>query len=98
MILSSPELDNQLLSAEYAVKTAQADFQKLQVTLQAGLLDMQSKVAQVQSDYNTAKLQADRDAKLAKDLLVSEIDAKISATRAQQSSRTCRRGRLATLK
>ena len=84
MILSSPELDNQLLSAEYAVKTAQADFQKLQVTLQAGLLDMQSKVAQVQSDYNTAKLQADRDAKLAKDLLVSEIDAKISASRAQQ--------------
>ena len=84
MILSSPELDNQLLSAEYAVKTAQADFEKLQVTLQAGLLDMQSKVAQVQSDYNTAKLQADRDAKLAKDLLVSEIDAKISATRAQQ--------------
>ena len=84
MILSSPELDNQLLTAEYAVKTAEADYAKTEVELQASLLDMQSKVTQVNSDYNTAKLQADRDAKLAKDGLVSEIDAKISATRAQQ--------------
>ncbi len=84
MILSSPELDNQLLTAEYAVKTAEADYAKIEVELQASLLDMQSKVTQVNSDYNTAKLQADRDAKLAKDGLVSEIDAKISATRAQQ--------------
>jgi HlyD family secretion protein len=84
MILSSPELDNQLLTAEYAVKTAQADYEKLQVTLQALLLDMQTKVTQVQSDYNVAKLQAERDAKLAKDGLVSEIDAKISSTKAAQ--------------
>jgi HlyD family secretion protein len=84
MILSSPELDNQLLTAEYAVKTAEADYAKIEVALQASLLDMQSKVTQVNSDYNTAKLQADRDARLAGDGLVSEIDAKISATRAQQ--------------
>jgi HlyD family secretion protein len=84
MILSSPELDNQLLTAEYAVKTAEADYAKIEVSLQASLLDMQSKVTQVNSDYNTAKLQADRDAKLAGDGLVSEIDAKISASRAQQ--------------
>ncbi|HMD72167.1 MAG TPA: HlyD family efflux transporter periplasmic adaptor subunit [Bryobacteraceae bacterium] len=84
MILGSPELDNQLLTAEYAVKTAEADYTKLEVALQASLLDMQSKVTQVNSDYNTAKLQADRDARLMKDGLVSEIDAKISATRAQQ--------------
>jgi HlyD family secretion protein len=84
MILGSPELDNQLLGAEYAVKTAEADYSKLEVTLQASLLDMQSKVTQVNSDYNTAKLEADRDARLAKDGLVSEIDAKISAARAQQ--------------
>jgi HlyD family secretion protein len=84
MTLSSPELDNQLLTAEYAVKTAQADYDKLVVNLQAALLDMQTKVTQVQSDYNVAKLQAERDAKLAKDGLVSDIDAKISSTKAQQ--------------
>ncbi len=84
MILSSPELDNQLLTAEYAVKTAEADYAKIEVALQASLLDMQSKVTQVNSDYNTAKLQSDRDAKLAQDGLVSEIDGKISAARAQQ--------------
>jgi HlyD family secretion protein len=84
MILSSPELDNQLLTAEYAVKTAQADYEKLVVTLQSSVLDMQSKVAQVQSDYNSAKLQADRDATLLKNQLASEIDAKISAQKVSQ--------------
>ena len=84
MILSSPELDNQLLTAEYAVKVAEADYDKLEVTLQASLLDKQSKVTQVNSDLNTARLQADRDATLMKNGLVSEIDAKISAARAAQ--------------
>jgi HlyD family secretion protein len=84
MILSSPDLENQLLTAEYAVKTAQADYAKLEVTLQAALLDMQTKVTQVQSDYNVAKLQAERDATLVKDQLVSAIDAKISATKSAQ--------------
>ena len=40
--------------------------------------------AQVEADYNTAKLQADRDAALAKEGLFSEVDAKISAVKAQQ--------------
>jgi HlyD family secretion protein len=84
MILSSPELDNQLLTAEYAVKVAEADYAKLEVTLQASLLDMQSKITLVNSDHNTAVLQADRDAKLAQNGLVSEIDAKISSARAEQ--------------
>ena len=45
---------------------------------------MKSKAAQVEADYNTAKLQAERDTKLAKDGLVSDIDAKISAQKAAQ--------------
>ncbi|MGP8248307.1 MAG: efflux RND transporter periplasmic adaptor subunit [Bryobacteraceae bacterium] len=84
MIMTSPELDTQLLSAQYTLKAAQADYDNLKVTLEKGLLDMQSKAAEVGADYQNAKLQADRDAKLAKDGLVSDIDAKISATKAQQ--------------
>ena len=45
---------------------------------------MQSTVAQVDADYNTAKLQGDRDAALAKEGLFSEVDAKISAVKAEQ--------------
>jgi HlyD family secretion protein len=84
MVLTSQELETDLLNAEYAVKSAEADFANLKVTLEKLNLDMQSTVAQVDADYNTAKLQGDRDAALAKEGLFSEVDAKISAVRAVQ--------------
>ena len=79
MILTSPDLETAVLTAQYQWKAAQADFDTLKVTQQKALLDMKSKAAQVDADYNTAVLQAERDSKLAKDGLVSEIDAKITA-------------------
>ena len=84
MILSNPELQNQLVTAEYTMKGAEADYANLKVTLQKALLDLQSQAAQISADYNNAKLGAERDATLAKDGLVSEIDAKISAQKAKQ--------------
>jgi HlyD family secretion protein len=84
MILTSAELETDLLNSEYAMKAAEADYANLKVTLEKLNLDMQSTVAQVGADYNTAKLQGDRDAALAKEGLFSEVDAKISAVRAQQ--------------
>jgi HlyD family secretion protein len=84
MILTSAELETDLLNAEYAQKAAEADFLNLKVTLEKLNLDMQATVAQVGADFNTAKLQGDRDAALAKEGLFSEVDAKISAVRAQQ--------------
>ncbi len=83
MIMSNPELQTQLVTAEYLWKGAQADYANLKVTLQKGLLDLQSQAAQLTADYNNAKLQAERDATLAKDGLVSDIDAKISAQKAK---------------
>src|SRR3954470_365618 len=44
MILSSPELENTLVTAEYALKAAQAEYQNLKVTLQKQLFDMQAVV------------------------------------------------------
>ena len=58
MILTSQELETDLLNAEYAMKAAEADYANLKVTLEKLNLDMQSTVAQVGADYNTAKLQA----------------------------------------
>jgi HlyD family secretion protein len=84
MILTSPELETQTLDAEYLMKAAEADLQNLAVTLKKGSLDLQSTIAQINADYNTAKLQADRDAALAKEGLFSELDAKISAVKAQE--------------
>jgi len=84
MILTSPELETQLLDAEFGLKKSEADYANLKVTLEKLKLDMESTIAQVEADANTAKLQADRDAALAKDGLFSEVDAKISAVKAQQ--------------
>src|SRR5664280_1295952 len=84
MILTSQELETQLLDAEYGLKAAEADYANLKVTLQKAKLDMQSTAAQVGADFNTSKLQADRDQALAKEGLFSEVDAKISAVKAQQ--------------
>src|SRR5450759_3470201 len=84
MILTSAELETDLLNAEYAMKAAEADYANLKVTLEKLNLDKLATVAQVGADYNTAKLQGDRDAALAKEGLFSEADAKISAVRAVQ--------------
>ena len=84
MTLTSPELETDLLNAEYALKAAEADYANLRVTLEKAKLDMQATAAQVGADYNTAKMKADRDSALAKEGLFSEVDAKISAVTADQ--------------
>jgi HlyD family secretion protein len=84
MILTSQELQTELLSKEYTLKAAQADYDNLKVTLMKAMMDIKSKVTQVSADHNTATLQSERDMALAKDGLVSGIDSKISATKARQ--------------
>ncbi|HWB82870.1 MAG TPA: HlyD family efflux transporter periplasmic adaptor subunit [Bryobacteraceae bacterium] len=84
MILTNPELETALLDAQYALKVAEADYSNLKVTLEKQNLDLQSTAAQVGSDYNTAKLQADRDAALSKEGLFADVDAKISAVKASE--------------
>jgi HlyD family secretion protein len=84
MILTSPDLETSTSDSEFAVKAAEAEYKNLKVTLDKLRLDMQAVLAQVEADANTAKLQADRDASLAKEGLFSEVDAKISAVKAQE--------------
>jgi HlyD family secretion protein len=84
MILTSPELETQLVGADYALKAAEANFENLKVTLQKQVFDLQSMIQQVGADYKTAKLQADRDAALAKEKLIPDIDAQISAVKAKE--------------
>jgi HlyD family secretion protein len=84
MILSSPELQTALLDAEFALKAAQADYKNLEVTLHKTLLDLRSTAAQTSADYNTAKLESDRDTALAKENLLANTDAKISQVKAEQ--------------
>jgi HlyD family secretion protein len=84
MILTSPELETSTMDAEFAVKAAEAEYQNIKVTLDKTRLDMQAVLAQVEADAKTAKMQADRDAALAKEGLFSEVDARISGVKAQE--------------
>ncbi|HTD55294.1 MAG TPA: efflux RND transporter periplasmic adaptor subunit [Silvibacterium sp.] len=64
MDLSDPQLQQQLLSAQEALKGAEADYKSLQAQLQSTLMDKKATAAQVNADYTTDQLQAQTDKKL----------------------------------
>jgi RND family efflux transporter MFP subunit len=61
MDLADPQLEQQLLSAQLALKGAEADYKSLQATLQSTLMDKKIAAAQVNSDYTQDQLQAQTD-------------------------------------
>jgi HlyD family secretion protein len=61
MDLSDPQLEQQLLSAELALKGAEADYKSLQATLQSTLMDKKTAAAEVNSNYTQDQLQAQTD-------------------------------------
>jgi HlyD family secretion protein len=61
MDLADPELQQELLNAQLALKAAQADYKSLEATLQSTLMDKKTAAAQVNSDYTQDQLQAQTD-------------------------------------
>jgi RND family efflux transporter MFP subunit len=61
MDLADPQLQQELLNAQLALKAAQADYKSLQATLQSILMDKKTAAAQVNSDYTQDQLQAQTD-------------------------------------
>jgi HlyD family secretion protein len=61
MDMSDPQLEQQLLNAQLALKAAEADFKSLQATLQSTLMDKKATAAQVNADYTQDQLQAQTD-------------------------------------
>ena len=61
MDLADPQLQQEVLNAELAMKAAQADYKSLQAKLQSTLMDKKTAAAQVNSDYTQDKLQAQTD-------------------------------------
>ena len=66
MDLSDPQLDQQLTSAQGALKGAEADYKSQQATLQSQLMTLKTTLAQINADYETDKRQADTDQQLCK--------------------------------
>ncbi len=61
MDLADPQLQQEVLNAELALKAAQADYKSLQATLDSTLMDKKTAAAQVDADYTQDKLQAQTD-------------------------------------
>jgi HlyD family secretion protein len=59
--LADPQLEQQVLNAQLALKAAQADYKSLQATLQSTLMDKKTAAAQVHADYTQDQLQAQTD-------------------------------------
>jgi RND family efflux transporter MFP subunit len=61
MDLTDPQLEQELLTAQLALRGAQADYKTLQAQLQSTLMDKKTAAAAVNSDYTQDQLQAQTD-------------------------------------
>jgi HlyD family secretion protein len=64
MDLADPQLQQELLNAQLALKGAEADYKSLQATLQSTLMDKKTAAAEVNANYTQDALQAQTDKQL----------------------------------
>ncbi len=81
--LSNPTATQTLEEAAQQLKAAEAQYKSLTVTIANELLAQEAAASAVQADYRQAKLQAEADAELAKEGLVSSLTTKLSQVRSQ---------------
>jgi HlyD family secretion protein len=98
--LSNPQMAQAVLEAETALKVAEANLENQRTTVQNDLLSQQATATIALADYNQAKLQAEADAELGRQGLQSDLQVKLSTTRADQakSRSDLEKERLARLK
>lgn len=82
--LSDPQLQLDALNAEYAYKAAEADLANLKVQLSNSLMGQKSTAADIESEYQQAKMQADVDRQLGEEGIQAALTAKKSAVVAKQ--------------
>jgi HlyD family secretion protein len=84
MDLADPQLEQEVLSAQLAVKGAQADYKSLQATLESTLMDKKTAAAEVNANFAQDKLQADTDKALYQLGVISGLAYQKSAGTADQ--------------
>lgn len=100
LVLSNPTQTQALLEAEQQLKGAEAQLANLKVTVQNNLLAQEAASSSVTSDFRLATMQAEADAQLGKDGLVSALTARLSRERADnlQTRDTIEKKRLQQLR
>ena len=82
--MSNPELQRDVLDAEYALRAAEANYANLKVQVDSDLMNQKSTEAAVRSDYAQTKLQHAVDEKLFKEGIGAEVTAQLSGVKEQQ--------------
>jgi HlyD family secretion protein len=82
--MSNPELQRDVLDAEYALKAAEANYANLKVQVDSDLMNQKANEAAVRSDYEQAHLQHDVDEKLFKEGIGSDHTKNLSKVREDQ--------------
>ncbi len=90
LVLTDPALKLAALEADFQVKAAEARLQDLHIQLKSQNLTQQSAVARITTEYEQARLRADRNALLAKDGLLADIDLRVAQSTADQLERNRR--------
>ncbi len=80
----NPQLEQEALDAQLQVKAAQAEYQSLKVKLDSDLMTQKAGAATVNADYNEAERQAQTDKSLYDLGVISGLQAKASAGKAQE--------------
>jgi len=84
--MTNPELESRAREAELALRAAEADLTALRVNLDHTLLDQQAQAAAVYANYLQSQLEAESNDELAKEGLVSDLQAKISRLRLEEAT------------
>jgi HlyD family secretion protein len=81
--LTNPQLEQQLQDASLKLQAAEAGLANIKVQLNNDLLQQRATSANIEADFNKAKMQAQMNEALAKDQLVSDLVLKQSQVDAQ---------------
>ncbi|MGC2112269.1 MAG: HlyD family efflux transporter periplasmic adaptor subunit, partial [Candidatus Korobacteraceae bacterium] len=82
--MTNPQLEQEALDAQLQVKAAEAEYQSLKVKLDSDLMTQKAGAATVNADYNEAQRQAQTDKSLYDLGVISGLQAKASAGKAQE--------------
>lgn len=81
--MSNPQLMQQEVSAEFALKAAQADYNNLKAQLEAQVMAQRATLAQARSGLRQSQVELASDQALAKKGLVAQVDLEVSEAKNQ---------------
>ncbi len=84
LIMTNPQLEQQLTSAKFQLKAAQASLVQLKATVTNSLMNLRSSAANVRSEYLTAEMQAQADQEGEEKGVVAKVVADESGVKAKE--------------